>query len=90
MGERVRCEGDELVQVGRRDHTDRPDPAQLASVLSGFLGLVHPDTHELEPGVTDDLGDHHLPHEPCPPYDDSLRHSIPSVLLRLSPESLLP
>ena len=72
VGKRIGRERHELVDVARGDHADRADPAQLSRVAAGLLRLVHADPHELEIRMTDDLGDHHLPDEPCPPHDHSL------------------
>ena len=47
-------------------------PADLAGVAADLVGIAHADAHQLEPGVFDDLGNHHATDETGTPDHDSL------------------
>src|SRR5664279_4788862 len=63
VDERIGAKGDQRGDVVGGREPDRLDPADLAGVPAHLLGVVdaHPD--QLEAGMAEDLGDHHLPHE---------------------------
>ena len=73
---------------------DRADAAQLTGVRPHLVGVAHAHADQLEGGMADDLGDHHLPDEAGAPDDDPLgfgAHRIisPELTIRCCPVTAL-
>ena len=67
----VGAEGDERIEVVGGGDPRRCDAADVADVAADLVLVVDADADELEVGVAQHLGDHHPPHEPRAPDDDS-------------------
>jgi len=68
----VGAQGDECIEVVRGREAYRCDSADLPDVPPDLVLVVDTYPNQLEVRVTQDLGDHHLPYEPCSPDDDPL------------------
>ena len=79
VGDRIGFEGRQFRMPEVAITPIGPIPHSSPASRPTFVGVVHPDTDELEVRVLDDLCDDHLPDEARSPHNDSLAHTHPSV-----------
>src|SRR5256885_323967 len=77
VGQRVRCLGDQRLDVVGGDDAGRCEPADLAHIATDLVRIGDSHSYELELRLPQDLGDDHPADEPGAPHHHPLAHLGP-------------